>query len=78
MASAAPVLRHARRDGLDPAHLGDKHHWSCLMNRRTDWLMRYRWLPLGGGHRARGDCEAAFELLAGMTVPACQPKAMRR
>jgi hypothetical protein len=48
------------------------------MSRRTDWLMRRRWLPLGGGHRARGDCQVALELLAGMTAPACQPKAMRR
>ena len=72
------VARHARRDGLDPAHLADERRWSCLMSRRTDWLMRHRWLPLGGGHRARGDCQVALELLAGMTAPACQPKAMRR
>jgi Exonuclease len=74
----ATVVRHARRDGLDPGHLEDGRHWSCLMNRRSDWLMRRRWLPLGGGHRARGDCEVAFELLAAMTAPAYQPKAMRR
>ncbi len=72
------VLRHARRDGLDPAHLADADRWSCLMGRRSDWLMRRRWLPLGGGHRARGDCEVAFELLAAMTAPAHQPKAARR
>jgi hypothetical protein len=72
------VLRHARRDGLDPAHLADPGRWSCLMGRRSDWLMRRRWLPLGGRHRARGDCEAAFDLLAAMTAPAHQPKAMRQ
>lgn len=72
------VARHARRDGLDPAHLGDAANWSCLMNRRSSWLMRRRWVPLGGGHRARGDCQVAFDLLAGMTAPACRPKALRR
>jgi len=72
------VVRHARRDGLDPGHLGDGRHWSCLMNRRSDWLMRRRWVPLGGGHRARRDCEVAFGLLAAMTAPAYQPKATRR
>jgi hypothetical protein len=72
------IVRHARRDCLDPVHLADGRRWSCLMARRTDWLMRHRWLPLGGGHRARGDCEAAFELLASMTAPARQPKGMRR
>jgi hypothetical protein len=72
------VLRHARRDGLDPAHLANPDRWSCLMGRRSDWLMRRRWLPLGGGHRARSDCETAFGLLAAMTAPARQPKAARR
>ncbi|MBQ0905583.1 3'-5' exonuclease [Micromonospora sp. U21] len=27
------VVRHAGRDGLDPAHLGDIGNWSCLMHR---------------------------------------------
>lgn len=74
----ATVLRHAARDELNPTHLADASNWSCLMNRRSDWLMRRRWLPLGGGHRARGDCEVAYDLLAGMTAPASQPKALRR
>ncbi|MEU1813389.1 3'-5' exonuclease [Micromonospora aurantiaca (nom. illeg.)] len=74
----ATVVRHARRDGLNPSHLGDSNRWSCLMGRRSDWLMRYRWLPLGGGHRARGDCEVAFELLCAMTTPARMPKPARR
>lgn len=59
----------------------NSYPWSpnpCLMGRRSDWLMRRRWLPLGGGHRARGDCEVAFDLLAAMTAPAHQPKAARR
>lgn len=72
------VLRHAQRDGLDPAHLAEGGRWSCLMGRRSDWLMRRRWLPLGGGHRARGDCEVALDLLAAMTAPARQPKPARR
>jgi hypothetical protein len=48
------------------------------MGRRSDWLMRLRWLPLGGGHRALGDCHTAYELLCAMTAPARQPKAMIR
>jgi hypothetical protein len=48
------------------------------MGRRSDWVTRRRWLPLGGGHRARGDCEVALELLAAMTAPARQPKPARR
>ncbi|WP_053065445.1 3'-5' exonuclease [Micromonospora sp. RV43] len=72
------VVRHARRDGLDPAHLAAPDTWSCLMGRRSDWLLRRRWLPLGGGHRALGDCQTAFELLCAMTAPAHQPKALRR
>lgn len=71
------VVRHARRDRLDPAHLAGPQHWSCLMNRRSDWLMRRRWLPLGGGHRARDDCQVAYQLLCTMTAPAFQPKAAR-
>jgi hypothetical protein len=54
------VTRHARRDRLDPADLADACRWSCLMNRRSDWLMRRRWIPLDGSHRARADCEVAF------------------
>jgi DNA polymerase III epsilon subunit-like protein len=67
------VLRHAHRDGLNPAHLADPCRWSCLMSRRSQWLMRRRWLPLGGGHRARGDCEVALDLLTTMTAPARPP-----
>jgi hypothetical protein len=39
------------------------------MGRRSDWLMRWPWLPLGRGHRALGDCQTAYELLCAMTVP---------
>jgi len=69
------VIRHALRDGLDLRHLLDTHRWSCLMSQRPAWLMRHSWLLLGGGHRARADCEVAIELLAAMTAPALQPKA---
>lgn len=72
------ISRHAGRDGLDPAHLGDAGQWACLMVRRSDWEMRRRWLPLGGGHRALGDCQTAHDLLCAMVAPARQPKAMRR
>jgi hypothetical protein len=48
------------------------------MGRRSAWALRYRWLPLGGSHRALGDCQTAYELLCAMTAPARQPKAMVR
>ena len=38
--------------------------------------MRRRWLPLGGGHRALGDCQTAYQLLC-MTTPARQPQTAR-
>lgn len=66
---AARITQHAHRDGLDPAHLGRTEIWACLMQRRTEWALRRRWLPLCGGHRARGDCQTAYELLCAMTGP---------
>jgi Exonuclease len=72
------IARHAYRDGLELGHLGDDGRWACLMGRRSAWELRYRWLPLGGGHRARGDCQTAWELLCAMTAPARQPKAVTR
>ncbi|MFY1573298.1 exonuclease domain-containing protein [Verrucosispora sp. WMMD703] len=73
----ATIARHADRDGLDPAHLDDLGTWSCLMGRRSDWQLVRRWLPLGGGHRALGDCQTAYELLCAMTAPSRTPKARR-
>jgi len=76
---AGVIARHTRRDGLGPGRLGDDGRWACLMGRRSAWELRYRRLPLGGGHRALGDCRTAWELLCDMASgPARQPKAMRR
>ena len=66
---SARITAHARRDGLDPAHLADPDTWACLMRRRSDWALRWRRLPLGGGHRALGDCRTAHDLLRAMTGP---------
>jgi Exonuclease len=66
---AGVIARHTYRDGLDLAHLADGDRWACLMGRRSAWQLRRRWLPLGGGHRALGDCQTGFELLCAMTVP---------
>jgi len=46
------IAQHTCRDELDPGHLQDDGRWACLMGRRSAWALRYRWLPLGGGHRA--------------------------
>lgn len=63
------VRRHSSRDGLDPGPLDDHTRWACLMNRRSDWQLCRRWLPLNGGHRALGDCQTAYDLLCAMTSP---------
>lgn len=73
------IGRHSRRDGLKLQHLGDGGRWACLMGRRSAWELRYRRLPLGGGHRALGDCRTAYDLLCAMASgPARQPRAARR
>ncbi len=63
------VVQHSHRDGLDPAHLADHRTWSCLMNRRTDWELCRRRLPLNGNHSPLGDCHTAYDLLQSMTSP---------
>jgi Exonuclease len=74
---AAVAQRHTARDGLELGHLADQDRWACLMDARSAWLLTRRWLPLGGRHRALGDCQAAYELLCAMTAPARQPKRRR-
>ncbi|MER6152876.1 hypothetical protein ACFYRD_38360 [Streptomyces hirsutus] len=44
-------------------HLEPWDDWYCLMQEYADWLGVRRWLRLGGGHRAAGDCEAARQVL---------------
>jgi DNA polymerase III epsilon subunit-like protein len=43
------------------------------MDRRIDWALRRRWLPLNGGHRALDDCQTAYELLCAITSPSHNP-----
>ena len=66
----AVLRRHARRDGLDLAHLGNPETWDCLMDARSDWLRTWSSLPLNGRHRAADDCAAAVDLLTELTNPA--------
>lgn len=40
------------------------------MEARSIWLRIGRWLPLGGGHRARGDAEEARQILQRLAAPA--------
>jgi|GEM_PF-872095 len=49
--------------GLDTAQLPQPGRWGCLMEAQTTWLRIGRWLPLAAGHRARGDAEAAHQVL---------------
>ena len=56
---------------LDLGHLGDGASWDCVMKRRSEWL-RTRWRPLGGGHRALGDCRRTRDVLLELTAPAQQ------
>jgi hypothetical protein len=39
------------------------------MLRRTDWTRAWRWRPLGSGHGALGDIQAARGVLLAMTAP---------
>ncbi|WP_125778274.1 3'-5' exonuclease [Antribacter gilvus] len=61
------LRRHAKRDGLRLGELARAERWDCLMEWYTDWLGEDRWVPLGGGHRALGDCRAARKILQKMT-----------
>ncbi|WP_406351285.1 3'-5' exonuclease [Streptomyces sp. NBC_01635] len=61
------VLKDVERAGKKPMHLEPKGNWYCLMQAYADWLGVRRWLRLGGGHRAAGDCEAARQVLIEMS-----------
>jgi hypothetical protein len=63
------IATHARA-GLDPAQLPATGRWRCLMEARSTWYRTGRWLPLGGGHRARGDVQDALTVLRQLTAPA--------
>jgi hypothetical protein len=75
---AGVVRADTARAGLGLDHLADDARWGCVMLRRSDWTRSWRWLPLGGGHRALGDTQAAREVLLAMTAPLGVAKAGRR
>lgn len=60
------IVADCERYGLRPMHLADPGNWGCVMNRRSDYLCTRRWVALGGGHRALGDCHSARDVLIGM------------
>ena len=62
------VLSDTKRAGRKPGHLADGDRWACVMQARSDWERSRRWLPLGGGHRALGDCQALLELLKTISI----------
>jgi hypothetical protein len=70
------VFDHARirathaRAGQPAGQLPLFSRWDCLMEAQTTWLRIGRWLRLGGGHRARGDAEAARQVLRRLAAPA--------
>ncbi|MFF4417123.1 exonuclease domain-containing protein [Streptosporangium sp. NPDC001559] len=66
---ARVIARTHAHAGLDPAVLPDASRWGCLMEAQSTWLRIGRWLPLGGGHRARGDAEAARKVLQRLAAP---------
>ncbi|MGW7346776.1 3'-5' exonuclease [Streptomyces sp. NPDC054854] len=63
----AVILGDVRRAGKKPLHLEPQESWYCLMEAYAQWLGSNRWLALGGGHRAAGDCAAAREVLVHMS-----------
>ncbi|RPF30181.1 exonuclease [Streptomyces sp. Ag109_G2-6] len=62
----AVILGDVQRAGKKPGHLEPRESWYCLMEAYAAWLGSNRWLRLGGGHRAAGDCLALLELLKRM------------
>jgi DNA polymerase III epsilon subunit-like protein len=63
--------------GLDATWLPSPHRWDCLMEARSTWLRIGRWVPLGGSHRARGDAEAARQVLRHLATPVESYRAAR-
>ncbi|MEU3356139.1 3'-5' exonuclease [Streptomyces sp. NPDC037389] len=61
------VLGDIRRVERKPMHLEPWDNWFCLMEAYAAWLGSGRWLRLGGGHRALGDCQAARDVLIEMS-----------
>jgi DNA polymerase III epsilon subunit-like protein len=61
------VLGDVRRAGKKPMHLEPEDSWFCLMEAYKDWVGSFRWLRLGGRHRALGDCESARKVLLRMS-----------
>jgi DNA polymerase III epsilon subunit-like protein len=56
------ILGDTYRVGEPALHL-ENGAWYCLMRSYAAWLGSRRWLPLGGDHRAAGDCATAREVL---------------
>ncbi|MDI5903691.1 MULTISPECIES: hypothetical protein [Streptomyces] len=50
-----------------PMYLEAEDSWFCLMEAYKDWVGSFRWLRLGGRHRALGDCESARRVLIRMS-----------
>jgi DNA polymerase III epsilon subunit-like protein len=61
------VLGDTERAGKKPLHLEPRESWYCLMDSYAAWIGSDRWLRLGGGHRAAGDCAAARDVLVRMS-----------
>ncbi|MFE4205463.1 hypothetical protein ACFRSX_30990 [Streptomyces goshikiensis] len=61
------ILGDIRRAEKKPLHLEPREPWYCLMEAYAAWLGSNRWLRLGGGHRAAGDCLAARDVLIEMS-----------
>ncbi|MEV0650015.1 3'-5' exonuclease [Phytomonospora sp. NPDC050363] len=62
------ILRDTHHAGLKPLHLDDDARWSCAMQARSDHARSWRWMPLGGGHRALGDAKACRDVLLHLTT----------
>lgn len=56
------IVDDAARLGLDSAHLASPLRWGCLMRARSA-ANGAPWQRLEAGHRARGDAEAARQVL---------------
>lgn len=61
---AEVIARAALATGVDLDELDDENTWGCIMRARSDAAGHPdHYLPLGGDHRALGDCLATLDVL---------------
>jgi DNA polymerase III epsilon subunit-like protein len=74
--SDTAAITHEHAD-LPAGQLPPRQRWWCLMEALSTWHRVGWWYPLGGGHRALGDAEAARQVLLQLAAPVDSYRAAR-